>query len=193
MDLNELNEWINTEEGAAWLNEQKAGLIKKKEELLSENRELREHAKIVEQRATKIEQEVSEKREAAEKRVVDDAFKAVIDGNVIKGMGEIFRQWIVSQHEVSVQYVDDEPQAMIFPKDAEEPVPFQDYFASYFDIGRMREEGDETPKWFMPPTGSGGGLAVGGSPFSHDYSDQSGKNSGNLSESVLNRMGHNAS
>jgi len=90
MDLNELNSWVVTDEGAAWLESQKQPLLNKRDELLSALKA--GNAKIAELdlRSTAAEKSLSEERAALAAILVDkglsDLLKSAnVFGDVIPG------------------------------------------------------------------------------------------------------------
>jgi hypothetical protein len=92
MDLNELNSWLLTDEGAAWLESQKQPLINKRDELLSTIRNTNGKLVELDQRSAAAEKSLSEERAILSTVLVDkelasllksaNVFETVIPGTV---------------------------------------------------------------------------------------------------------------
>ena len=78
MDLNELNTWLATDEGAAWLENHKQPLLNKRDELLSQIKD--SNAKLTEsdQRSAAYEKSLSEEKAVVEKYVVDSELHSLL-------------------------------------------------------------------------------------------------------------------
>jgi hypothetical protein len=72
MNANEANEWVKSEDGAAWLEGQKSGLLGKNKELLEALRQTNGKAAEQAQRASDLEKILVEERGAVSKLVVDE-------------------------------------------------------------------------------------------------------------------------
>lgn len=79
MDLTELETWIKTEAGTAWLDEQKAGLISKRDQLLGELRAASSRGTELAQRAADVEKLLTEERAAVRFHVVDTELDRLLD------------------------------------------------------------------------------------------------------------------
>jgi len=92
MDINELNLWIATDEGAAWLESQKQPLLNKRDELLSTIRNTNSKLVELDQRSAAAEKALSEERAALSSVLIDkglsdllksaNVFETVIPGTV---------------------------------------------------------------------------------------------------------------
>jgi hypothetical protein len=71
MDVNELNQWIETEEGKKWGDEFKAPLLNKRDELLAALKEANGKLTDLEQRSAGAAEELSQERAALSALVVD--------------------------------------------------------------------------------------------------------------------------
>jgi len=78
MDLNEMNLWIATDEGAAWLESQKQPLLNKRDELLKEISDQRSAVSNSNAKITEYEKSLSEERAVIEKFVVDNELQALL-------------------------------------------------------------------------------------------------------------------
>jgi hypothetical protein len=71
MDINELNQWLETEEGEKWGDEFKAPLLSKRDELLAALKEANGKLAESEQRSSAAAEELSQERAALSTLVVD--------------------------------------------------------------------------------------------------------------------------
>jgi len=78
MDLNELNEFIKTDEGVSWLEEQKKPLLQNRDNLLTELKSTSSKLSETEQRLVQTENGLSEERHAMSKLLIDDALTALL-------------------------------------------------------------------------------------------------------------------
>jgi hypothetical protein len=78
MNTDELNQFIETDDGKAWLESQKKPLIDKRDELLSEIKTGSARIEEATQRAATIEQSFEAWRNAAERAVLDEPLKAAL-------------------------------------------------------------------------------------------------------------------
>jgi hypothetical protein len=83
MNANEVNEWIKSEEGAAWLEGQKAGLVAKSKELLEALRIANGKTTEQAQRAADLEKILGEERGAVSKIVVDDQLARLLSSKAV--------------------------------------------------------------------------------------------------------------
>jgi predicted nucleic acid-binding Zn-ribbon protein len=72
MDLKELDSWLSTDEGAAWLESQKQPLINKRDELLKEISDQRSAVSNSNAKISEYEKSLSEERAIVERFVVDN-------------------------------------------------------------------------------------------------------------------------
>ncbi len=80
IDLRELQEWIRTDDGAAWMESQKAPLVAKRDELLEALRQSNGKASEQAQRAADLERLLGEERASIARVVVDDALAGILKG-----------------------------------------------------------------------------------------------------------------
>jgi hypothetical protein len=78
MDLNELNSWIKTDDGRAWLDGQKTGLLNKQQELLKQIKDGNAALTDSGQRLAAAEGSLSEERAFIERSLIDDTLKALL-------------------------------------------------------------------------------------------------------------------
>ena len=78
MDLNEMNLWIATDEGAAWLESQKQPLINKRDELLKEISDQRSAVNNGNAKITEFEKSLSEEKAVVENFVVDKELQSLL-------------------------------------------------------------------------------------------------------------------
>ena len=78
MDLHELNEWLKTEEGIQWLDTQKAGLVNKRDELLSALKDSNAKLAELDQRSAAAESLVKEERAALAKVMIDQGLARLL-------------------------------------------------------------------------------------------------------------------
>ena len=78
MDVKELETWMVTDEGAAWLESQKQPLINKRDELLKEISDQRSAVNNSNAKITEYEKDLSQERAVVEKFVVDKELQALL-------------------------------------------------------------------------------------------------------------------
>jgi len=78
MDVKELESWLATDEGAAWLESQKTPLLNKRDELLKEISDQRSAVSNGNAKITEYEKSLSEERAIVEKYVVDKELQALL-------------------------------------------------------------------------------------------------------------------
>lgn len=78
MNIDELNQFIETDEGRSWLEGQKKPLIDKRDELLGELKAGSARIEEATQRAATVEQSLEAWRKATEAAVVDEPLKAAL-------------------------------------------------------------------------------------------------------------------
>lgn len=83
MDLNELNEWIDTEEGRQWLDEHKAPLLRKRDELLSAQASLRDQLAAATQRSTDAETLLETERSVFRESLIESKVKDFLSRDVV--------------------------------------------------------------------------------------------------------------
>lgn len=80
IDVNELNEWIKSEEGAAWADGLKAPLLAKRDELLESLRQSNAKAAEASRARADSEKLLSEERAAIEKALVEGELSRILKG-----------------------------------------------------------------------------------------------------------------
>jgi hypothetical protein len=83
MNAIEVNEWVKSEEGTAWLEGQKAGLLGKNKELLEALRIANGKTTEQAQRAADLEKILGEERGAVSKIVVDDGLARLLESKAV--------------------------------------------------------------------------------------------------------------
>jgi len=78
MDVKELESWLVTDEGAAWLENQKKPLLDKRNELLSEISDQRSAVNNSNAKITEYEKSLSEEKAVVEKFVVDNELQSLL-------------------------------------------------------------------------------------------------------------------
>jgi hypothetical protein len=72
MDIKDLNEWLNTDDGKAWIDGQKKPLIDKRDELLAALAKVNGQSALEAQRATENGKALEAERKAVERLILDD-------------------------------------------------------------------------------------------------------------------------
>jgi hypothetical protein len=78
MDLKELETWVLSNEGAAWLENQKQPLLNKRDELLSQLKDSNAKLSEWDQRSADFEKSLSEEKAVVEKFVVDKELQSLL-------------------------------------------------------------------------------------------------------------------
>jgi hypothetical protein len=78
MDVNELNQWIETEDGRAWADKIKQPLLNKRDELLAELKTANGKLAESEQRSAAAAEELSQERDALSALVVDKELSRIL-------------------------------------------------------------------------------------------------------------------
>jgi len=78
MDINELNQWIETPEGTQWLESQKRPLLDKRDELLSQLKSANGKLSELERRNSQTESNLSEERAALTSALVDQELSRLL-------------------------------------------------------------------------------------------------------------------
>ena len=161
MDVKELNEWVKSEEGEAWLNEHKKPLIDKRDELLAKLKTLNEgHGKTVQElndATALLDQERAATRATLVKQTVDN----FVSQRVAQGMEDGARA-LLSSVDVSVKA--DGPlrvpivgkenlEGLSFEGDPPDSLPLQDYLEAWSQT--------EGAKGYIKHPGNTGGGAGG--------------------------------
>jgi len=186
MDVNELNEWIRTDEGQTWLNEQKKGLIDKRDQLLASQKELNEQLKTAIQRADDAEKMLKDERGAIHSTVVGNTLDHFITGRVAPQYREAAKALLTGRLDTTVKADGQQRIPMVgkdnlkdLPlKDGEDGLPDQMPLTDYLDRWTMTEEA----KAYLPAPDNSGGGARGGSSIPNVNADD-------LQQQVLQHMG----
>jgi len=87
IDINELNEWINGDEGRQWGDEYKSALLKNRDSLLSELKTANGRLSETQQRLVQTENELSGEKAALSKILIDDQLADLLSKcNVFEGL-----------------------------------------------------------------------------------------------------------
>ena len=78
IEINELNEWINGEDGSKWLEEKKQPLLINRDNLLKDNKARGAELSELEQRFSQTQNELSAERAAVSKYVIDNELAALL-------------------------------------------------------------------------------------------------------------------
>ena len=163
MDENELNEWIKSEAGAEWLEQQKAPLLKKKDELLSEVKRLGERLTEESQRATDTEKLLQDERAALHTHVVDGELDRLMDEyNVSPKAREAVRSAMKSSHDITLSPSEADGKKRVAMIDSQ--TKLADHFAQW-------AESDEA-KFYRVEHNTGGGATGVGTPETGDESSR---------------------
>ncbi len=121
MNIEELENFINTEEGAAWLEEKKAPLNKKKDELLSEVKTLRADMTELQNSASGANSALQQEREALKELVINRQLdNAMEDLRIHPKLKNAFRSELEEAYSFEVQADGNDRRAVARDKDGNE-------------------------------------------------------------------------
>lgn len=152
MDKQELETWLETEEGSAWLEEKKAPLIKKRDELLEQNKSLRADLTGLKTEADGQREATQREQNALKKVLIDDKLDALMNKH---GVFPQLRNALRSELEEKGLEVaaDGEHRKAVVGSDQKELSEYMQEWA----------ESDEAAEWLKPPVNRGAG-ATGSGP-----------------------------
>lgn len=104
MDINELDKWLETDEGAEWLEAKKAPLAKKKDELLEQVKTLRADLTEVQSSASGANSALQQEREALRELVIDRQLDKAMEGlRIHPKLKNAFRSELEEAYSFEVQ------------------------------------------------------------------------------------------
>ncbi|WP_319561666.1 hypothetical protein [Marispirochaeta sp.] len=158
MNIEELNKWIESEEGMAWLEEKKTPLLKKRDELLEVNKALRADLQEVKNSANGASSALQQEREAVKKVVLDDKLESLM--NEI-GIGKRFRNMVKSEllesFSIEVQADGLSRFATVKSEEMEKPMRLDDYMRTKWGKDENGMWTDDVKDIVTAPINSGGG------------------------------------
>ncbi|MCL1814894.1 MAG: hypothetical protein FWG27_03610 [Treponema sp.] len=83
IEISELNEWINTDDGKKWGDEFKSALLKNRDDLLSEIKVSGAKLSELEQRFSQTENELSAEKAALSKFLIDDELNRLLSNTTV--------------------------------------------------------------------------------------------------------------
>lgn len=184
MDREQVEKWIETTEGAAWLNEHKRGLIEKRDELLQKVKDLNEEHRKATQQVNDLQSTLAQERDAVRATLVDREVSSFVDRHVVPGLREGAKA-LFTGLDVTVA-ADGKLRTPVVSKDnlagllqAGEEAPDGLPLGEYLD---RWSKTDEAKAYLSAPQNSGGG-AKGGVPTSPNSSGSTA-----FEKAVLERM-----
>ncbi|SIP92971.1 hypothetical protein SAMN05920897_101318 [Alkalispirochaeta americana] len=170
MDPKELESWIETNEGAAWLNGLKAPLLAKRDELLAKNRELSERLTEATQKVNDTSGLLQAERDAIRSTLVNREIDGFVSRNVVPTMSEVARTMLSSRIDAEVKadgqhrepHVSKET-AKDFLLENEESISLREYLTRW-------SSSEEAKNFLLAPHNSGGG-ARGSSTTFREFDD----------------------
>ena len=156
MTREEANEFIKSEEGAAWLNEQKAGLLSKRDELLGTVNKLTAQVTESGQRVHDAEALLTQEREAMRRLVVDGELDRLLTThNVLAQHREAVKLLVQAHNDITVKADGQQRTAVIGDK-------------SLADFMNEWAQTDAAKHYIAAPL-SGGGDALGSGVHGSNY------------------------
>ena len=104
IEVNAVNEWVQTPEGSEWLESQKAALVMNRDSVLSELKKARGDYSTLEQQHKETDERLNEERQILSKLLVDDKICSLLnDAHVFEAVIPTVADRIKAQYGVSVK------------------------------------------------------------------------------------------
>ena len=151
MKRTEIDEWIETEEGAAWLEDKKSPLLKKRDELLEQNKALRADLSQLKSEADGQREVTQREQNALRSVLIDDRLSELAEKY---GVFPQLRNALRSElEEKGLEIVaDGDTRKAVVGPDREE---LAEYMAGW-------AASEEAAEWLKPPVNKGAGVAGAG-------------------------------
>ncbi len=158
MNIDELNTWISTDDGRKWLDEQKRGLIEKRDELLQKVKELNEDHRKATDQVNDLTNTLTQERESYRKEIIDREVSSFVDRHVVPGLREGARA-LFSSIDIDVK-ADGQQRIPIVGKESLQGLPIEGdipesmSLRDYLDAWSKTED---AKSYLKAPDNSGGG------------------------------------
>jgi len=147
MDVKELEQWLETEEGQNWLEDKKAPLLKKRDELLEQNKALRADLSQLKTEADGQREATQREQNALKKVLIDDRLNSLMEQHrVFPQLRNALRSELEEQGLEVIP--DGESKKAVVGSDQKE---LSEYMAEWADS-------EEAAEWKMPPENRGAGI-----------------------------------
>lgn len=162
MNLSELNEWLETDEGRQWLEDQKKPLLEKRTELLANVKSLNERLREATQRADDAEGTLKTEREAFRSTLVNNTFDQFIEERVATSFREGVKSLLSGRLTIDIEANGPQRTPVVTDginslplKDGETELPQRVTLSDYLD---RWQETEEASGYLRAPANVGGGV-----------------------------------
>jgi hypothetical protein len=163
----QVEEWLQTEEGSAWLEEKKQPLINKRDELLQKVKSLTGDLQQATQSADGANDLLQRERDAVKKLVVDHRLESLMDeARVNPSLKNALRTKLENEYTFEVKADGQDRYAVVKDSEGNEN-RLDEFMKNWADT----QQNEEAKSWLMAPHNTGGG-ARNDSPSSSRSSEE---------------------